>query len=103
MTTPSITHDAEHTRFTTETPFGEAALEYMRDRNRMIFTHTGVPPEAEGQGIGAALARAGLDYARSEGLTIRPMCPFVATFVQRHPEYQDLVAESQGGGASGHR
>jgi predicted GNAT family acetyltransferase len=91
MTTPAITHDADRSRFTADTPFGEAALEYMRDRKRIIFTHTGVPPEAEGQGIGAALARAGLDFARSEGLVVRPMCPFVASYVQRHPEYQDLV------------
>jgi predicted GNAT family acetyltransferase len=93
MTIPPITHDADHSRFTAQTQFGEAALEYMRDKHRMIFTHTGVPSDAEGQGIGAALAKAGLDYARSEGLTIRPMCPFVASYVQRHPEYEDLVAE----------
>ena len=94
MTIPPITHDVEHSRFTADTPFGEAALEYMRDRKRMIFTHTGVPSEMEGQRIGAALARAGLDYARREGLTIRPMCPFVADYVKRHPEYQSLVGES---------
>ena len=91
MTTPEITHDADRSRFTAETQFGEAALEYMRDGERIIFTHTGVPPEAEGQGIGAALARAGLDYARDEGLVVRPMCPFVASFVERHPEYQALL------------
>ena len=91
MTTPAITHDAEHSRFTADTQFGEAALEYMRDGERIIFTHTGVPPEAEGQGIGAALARAGLDYARDEGLVVRPMCPFVASYVERHSEYQGLL------------
>lgn len=92
MTTPEITHDAEHSRFTADTRFGEAALEYMRDGKRIVFTHTGVPPEAEGQGIGAALAKAGLDYARDEGLVIRPMCPFVASYVERHPEYKPLLA-----------
>jgi len=93
MTTPEVTHDAEHSRFTAETTFGEAVLEYMRDGKRIVFTHTGVPPEAEGQGIGAALAKAGLDFAHSEGLTVRPMCPFVAGYVERHPEYQGLVAK----------
>lgn len=92
MTQPGITHDAERSRFTAPTQFGEAALEYMRDGKRIIFTHTGVPPEAEGHGIGASLAKAGLDYARDEGLIVKPMCPFVATFVQRHPEYQALLA-----------
>jgi uncharacterized protein len=91
MTSPVITHDAEHTRFTADTQFGEAALEYMRDGERIIFTHTGVPPEVEGQGLGAALAKAGLEYARDEGLVVRPMCPFVASYVERHPEYQTLL------------
>ena len=92
MTTPEITHDAERSRFTTGTSHGEAALEYMRDGERIIFTHTGVPPEAEGHGVGAALARAGLDYARDEGLIVKPMCPFVAAFVKRNPEYQPLLS-----------
>jgi predicted GNAT family acetyltransferase len=91
MTTPGITHDAEHSRFTADTQFGEAVLEYMRDGKRIIFTHTGVPPEAERKGIGAALAKAGLDYARDEGLVVRPMCPFVASYVERNPEYQSLL------------
>jgi predicted GNAT family acetyltransferase len=91
MTTPGITHDAEHSRFTADTRFGEAVLEYMRDGKRIIFTHTGVPPEAERKGIGAALAKAGLDYARDEGLVVRPMCPFVASYVERNPEYQPLL------------
>lgn len=92
MTTPEITHDADRSRFTAETQFGEAALEYMRDGKRIIFTHTGVPPEAEGKGVGAALAKAGLDYARDEGLIVKPMCPFVATYVAKHPEYRELLA-----------
>ena len=91
MTTPEITHDAERSRFTTGTSHGEAALEYMRDGERIIFTHTGVPSGVEGQGIGTSLAKAGLDYARDEGLVVRPMCPFVASYVERHPEYQALL------------
>ena len=91
MTTPEIHHDAKASRFTADTEGGEAALEYMRDGRRIIFTHTGVPPESEGKGVGGALARAGLDYARAEGLRVRPMCPFVAAWVQQHPEYQPLV------------
>ena len=45
----------------------------------------------EGKGIGTALARAGLDHARDEGLVVKPMCPFVAAFVKRHPEYEPLL------------
>ena len=93
MTTPEIRHEPENSRFTATTEGGEAALEYMRDGKRITFTHTGVPPEAEGKGVGGALAKAGLEFARSEGLNVRPMCPFVADFVKRHPEYQALVQQ----------
>ena len=92
MTIPEIRHDADRSRFVADTQFGEATLEYMRDGKRIVFTHTGVPSEIEGQGIGTALARAGLDHAQREGLTVKPMCPFVAAFVKRHPEYQPLLA-----------
>ena len=91
MTTPAIQHDAAHSRFAASTDAGEAVLEYTRDGQRIIFTHTGVPPEAEGKGVGSALAKAGLDYARNEGLRVRAACPFVAAFVKSHPEYQDLI------------
>ena len=91
MTTPQIRHEPENSRFTTTTEGGEAALEYMRDGKRITFTHTGVPPESEGKGVGSALAKAGLDFARSEGLNVRPMCPFVADFVKKNPDYQPLV------------
>lgn len=91
MTTPAIHHDPAQSRFATSTDAGEAVLEYIRDGRRITFTHTGVPPEAEGRGVGSALAKEGLDYARSEGLRVRAACPFVAAFVKNHPEYQDLI------------
>jgi len=92
MTIPEIRHETDRSRFVAETQFGEAVLDYMRDGKRIVFTHTGVPPEIEGKGIGTALAKAGLDHARDEGLVVKPMCPFVAAFVKRNPEYQPLLA-----------
>jgi predicted GNAT family acetyltransferase len=50
-----------------------------------------VPAKLEGKGIGNALAAAALDYARSEGLRVVPRCEFIAAFIRRHREYQDLV------------
>ena len=91
MSIPEIRHDKENSRFTADTDGGEAELAYMRDGKRIVFTHTGVPPESEGRGIGGALARAGLEYAKAEGLGVKPMCPFVAAYVKRNPEYQPLV------------
>jgi predicted GNAT family acetyltransferase len=93
MSIPEIRHDPENSRFTADTEGGEAELAYMRDGKRIVFTHTGVPPESEGRGIGTALAKAGLDYAKAEGLRVRPMCPFVAAYVKRNPEYESLVEQ----------
>ena len=68
--------------------------QYRLKPGRMIVTHTEVPPELEGRGVGNTLARAALDYARSEGLKVVPRCAFVSAFIRRHSEYQDLVEES---------
>ena len=65
--------------------------EYRRRNGTIIFTHTEVPPKAEGKGIGNALAKTALDYARSEGLRVVPRCQFIAAYIRRHREYQDLV------------
>ncbi len=54
--------------------------------------HTEVPPDLEGQGIGSRLARGVLDSIRAEGQQVVPQCTFIAGYIERHPEYQDLVA-----------
>jgi predicted GNAT family acetyltransferase len=94
MTNPPelvVRHDPELNRFVTEKDGCLAVLEYHLAGGRMVFTHTGVPDEVGGQGIGSLLARAGLEYARARSLTVVPLCWFIAGYIQRHPEYQDLV------------
>jgi predicted GNAT family acetyltransferase len=66
-------------------------LTYRRTAGELVFTHTGVPRELEGRGLGSKLVRAGLDFARSHGLTVVPLCPFVAWYIQQHQEYAGLV------------
>ena len=85
-------NEAEH-RFELEVDGQTAISEYQRRNGTIVFTHTEVPLKLEGKGIGNALARSALDYARSEGLQVVPRCPFIAAFIKRHPEYQDLVDE----------
>jgi predicted GNAT family acetyltransferase len=65
---------------------------YRRRDGRIAFTHTEVDESCEGCGFGSRLAEAALDDARRQGLEILPLCPFVAHYVERHPEYQELVA-----------
>ena len=57
-----------------------------------IFTHTEVDDAFEGQGVGSALVRGALDDVRERGLDVQVRCPFVRAYVERHPEYADLVA-----------
>jgi predicted GNAT family acetyltransferase len=69
---------------------GEAA--YRRRNGRMALIHTEVDEALEGRGFGSKLVRTALDDARRQGLEVVPLCPFVASFIDRHPEYQDVVA-----------
>jgi predicted GNAT family acetyltransferase len=57
-----------------------------------VFTHTEVADAYEGRGVGSALARGALDDVRASGRRLVPRCPFIAAFLRRHPQYQNLVA-----------
>lgn len=65
--------------------------EYMLTGEMVVFTHTEVDPSYEGKGVGSALVRASLDDVRSRGMVVLPLCPFYKGWIQRHPEYTDLV------------
>lgn len=67
-------------------------LAYRRHDDVVRLVHTEVLPAFSGQGHAATLARGALDDARSRGLAVRPDCPFVAAYVDKHPDYADLVA-----------
>ena len=65
---------------------------YRRTDDLVIFTHTVVEDDFAGRGVGGSLARAALDAAREQRLRVRPDCPFIAEWISRHPDYEDLVA-----------
>ena len=87
-----VQHEPDQNRFAADTEHGTAELTYEMRGDAIAFVHTFVPEEARGQDVGSALAEAGLGYARENGLAVIPACPFVAAYVENHPEYQDLVA-----------
>ncbi|MEH1030180.1 GNAT family N-acetyltransferase [Micromonospora profundi] len=60
----------------------------------LVFTHTQVDRAFQGKGVGGALIRGTLDQVRARGGRLVPQCPFVAAFIDKHPEYADLVAEA---------
>jgi hypothetical protein len=70
-----------------------AVLSYRLQPGFITFVHTEVPERLEGHGIAKKLAEVALAFAREKALTVVPLCPFVASYVKRHPEYLDLVRE----------
>ena len=73
---------------------GEVAgyLFYQERPGGLVLIHTEVADEFEGQGIGGRLVAAALDDIRERGLSVTPLCPFAAGYIDRHQEYADLVA-----------
>jgi predicted GNAT family acetyltransferase len=67
---------------------------YRRRDDRISFTHTEVDEACEGRGFGSRLAAAALDDARRQGLAVVPLCPFIAWYIERHPEYEELLVPS---------
>jgi uncharacterized protein len=66
---------------------------YELHPDRIVFLHTEVDDAFEGRGVGSALARTALDDVRGRGgLAVVPRCPFIAGWIEKHPDYQDLVA-----------
>jgi predicted GNAT family acetyltransferase len=89
----TVTDHPDELRYEIEVD-GEVAgfINYRREDGVIEMVHTDVAPKWEGKGIGAALVKGALDDVRVRGLKVRPYCPFVAKYIQRHPDYQDLVA-----------
>lgn len=85
-----VRDNTEAGRFEIEHDGKTAVAEYVRSPGTITFTHTIVPTEFRGQGIGTALVRAALATARKEGLKVVPRCAFFAQYMQAHPETQDL-------------
>ena len=70
--------------------------EYRPFDGWLVFVHTEVDPAFGGRGVGSRLARGALDTVRARGLRLTPQCPFIASYIRSHPEYQDLVVGIRG-------
>jgi predicted GNAT family acetyltransferase len=66
--------------------------EYEPQPGQLVFTHTEVDPAFRDFGVGTALVRGALDQVRARGELVVPRCAFVASFIDRHPEYAGLRA-----------
>jgi len=83
----TVQHDAQRSRFFVPLADGEAELFYEPFGEDILeLQHTEVPPSGQGQGVGDALVRAALAYAREQGLRVIATCPYVQAWLRRHPE-----------------
>ncbi len=87
----TVQHNREDNRFEIQVEGHLAELDYTLNGGVITFTHTGVPVALEGRGLGSKLARAGLDYARANGLKVVSTCWFINGYLDRNLEYQDLL------------
>jgi predicted GNAT family acetyltransferase len=91
----TVTDNADARRF--ELRAGDEVLgwiDYLPAGPSVIFSHTEIAPAHEGQGLGSVLVRQALELMRERGTTIIPTCPFTAAYIQRHPDYADVVDPS---------
>ncbi len=86
----NVRDNAERRRFELDLDGHTAFSEYRRAGGVLTVMHTEVPKELNGRGIGSRLVRGLLDIARSQGLKVLPLCPFVASYMDKHAEYADL-------------
>ena len=88
----TVTHNQAGSRYEATVDGLLSICEYEVVDGQVVFTHTLVPPELRGRGIAEQLVRAGLADARAAGRKVVPACSYVAVFIRRHREYQDLLA-----------
>lgn len=92
MTNLDIKHDVDKHLFFVKVKGGNAELKYDRHKdNYLVYKETVVPNESRKMGVGSALAKHALDFAKDRDLKIVPTCSFVESFIDEHEEYQEIV------------
>jgi predicted GNAT family acetyltransferase len=87
-----VYHDEANDRFFLSVEGKESVIDYRKENGMLDIYHTYVPEELRGHGIASQLVKKVLDYASEQDYRVKPTCPFVASFIQRHEEYSSLVA-----------
>ena len=88
----NVRHEPKANRFAARIGDKIAYLSYEKEGEKILnYAHTWTPPKHRGKGIAAKITKAALDYARENGFSVIPSCPYVNTFIKKHPEYQDMI------------
>ena len=87
--------DTARHRFELDVEGSTAFVEYRDEPGRLVLVHTEVPAELGGKGVGSRLAAAVLDEARRRGRPVKAECEFIASYIERHPAYRDLLEQGR--------
>ena len=88
-----VTNNESKRRFELQQDEGTSVADYVPAEGVLTITHVVVPVALRGRGIASQLAQGVVDYAREHSLKLRPVCPFMVTYLERHPEHRDLVID----------
>ena len=92
MSELDIRLDRDQGRFHTVVEAQTCVLNFTLDDDVVSMDYVGVPRAVGGRGIAGALTRHALDWAAAQDLKVRARCPYVARWIERHPDYQELLA-----------
>lgn len=87
----NIIHDKQAQRFETTIDGHTGYISYQLQDNALVYDHTIVPKALGGRGVGSVLVKYALDYAQDHDKKVVPQCSFVASYINKHTEYQNLV------------
>ncbi|MFW6137657.1 MAG: GNAT family N-acetyltransferase [Spirochaetota bacterium] len=91
-----VRHEPAAKRFAVRLEGKIGYLSYeQKEQKTLDYAHVYVPPDFRGRGIAAELTRTALEYARNNGFSVIPSCPYVDSYIRKHPEYTDLVTNSR--------
>ena len=91
MSDLKINNNPFASRFEAPVNGGVAVLDYRIQGDTIFLLYVKVPPQEQGRGIAGRLSRAALEFSRASDLKVVPQCPFIATYMRRHPELLQAV------------
>jgi len=87
----TVRQNTAQSRFELDAEGGTALAYYRQGDGVLTIHHTETPPHLQGRGIASKLVRGALEAARAQNLKVVPRCSFVAAYMARHPEFNDLL------------
>lgn len=91
--TDTVRNNTDESRYELSVDGHLAATYYQIADGVITFVHTELPDALAGRGVGSKLVKGALDQVRAAGLKVVPQCPFVRAYIEKHPDYADLLKQ----------